>query len=195
VIIQDFRNLKESCHFNAVITLEANLGLRPDDAAATCIKPMDSSKYEGARAGIEDLLRPRLRRQVQNTRSIDEFNQPFVTLSEQASQSAQIYRLNNLPQWITSLAEIAWNSWNIEMVIARAGRGSQGCIKHNIYIFVDCRILLVMFCSNLILSHKLISSSPVARRYLQDCADQHAKLALISNHVEIGLCTCAWLMG
>ncbi len=52
-----------------------------------------------------------------------------------------------------------------------------------------------MFCSDLILSRHLISSSPVARHYLQDCADQHTKLEMISKHVEIGLCTCAWLMG
>ena len=32
------------------ITLEANLGLNPDGAAARCIKPMDSSSYEAARA-------------------------------------------------------------------------------------------------------------------------------------------------
>lgn len=77
----------------------------------------------------------------------------------------------------------------------RPEEGAKHCIKHNIYIFVDCRILLIMFCSNLVISHKLISSSPIAKHYLRDCADQHAKLALISNHVEIGLCTCSWLMG
>lgn len=75
----------------------------------------------------------------------------------------------------------------------RAKGGAKHCTKHNIYIYVDCRILLIMFCSNLILSHKLISSSLIAKHYLKDCADQHAKLALMSNHVEIGLCTCAWL--
>ena len=42
----------------AAITLEANLGLRPDGAAAVCIKPMDSSMYEAARAEVEDLLKP-----------------------------------------------------------------------------------------------------------------------------------------
>ena len=43
----------------AAITLEANLGLKPDGAAAVCIKPMDSSRYEAARAEVEDLLKLR----------------------------------------------------------------------------------------------------------------------------------------
>ena len=41
----------------AAVTMEANLGLKPDDAAAVCIKPMESSKYEAARAEIEELLK------------------------------------------------------------------------------------------------------------------------------------------
>ena len=41
----------------AAITLEANLGLRPDGTAAICFKPMESSFYETARVEIEDLLK------------------------------------------------------------------------------------------------------------------------------------------
>ena len=52
-----------------------------------------------------------------------------------------------------------------------------------------------MLCSDMILSHHLISCSPVARHYLQDCADRYAELEKVAKHVEIGLCTCAWLIG
>ncbi len=41
----------------ASITLEANLGLSPEGAAGICFKPIESSRYESARAEIEDLLR------------------------------------------------------------------------------------------------------------------------------------------
>jgi hypothetical protein len=52
-----------------------------------------------------------------------------------------------------------------------------------------------MLCGDLILSHHLIGSSPAARPYLQDCAEGYAELEEISNQVEMGLCTSAWLMG
>ena len=41
----------------AAVTLEASLGLVPDGKAGVCIKPMESSRYEAARAEIEDLLK------------------------------------------------------------------------------------------------------------------------------------------
>ena len=41
----------------AAVTLEANLGLKPDGEAAICFKPMESSFYESAYAEIEDLLK------------------------------------------------------------------------------------------------------------------------------------------
>ena len=41
----------------AAITMDANLGLKPEGSAAICFKPMESSKYEAARSEIEDLLK------------------------------------------------------------------------------------------------------------------------------------------
>jgi hypothetical protein len=41
----------------AAITLQASLGLRPDGAAAICIKPIESWHYDAARAEVEDLLK------------------------------------------------------------------------------------------------------------------------------------------
>ena len=41
----------------AAVTLESSLGLKPDGAAGVCIKPMESSRYEAARAEIEELLK------------------------------------------------------------------------------------------------------------------------------------------
>jgi len=41
----------------AAVTLEAKLGLKPGGSAGVCIKPMESSRYEAARAEIEDLLK------------------------------------------------------------------------------------------------------------------------------------------
>ncbi len=46
----------------AAITLEANLGLKPDGSAAICFKPMESSRYDAARSEIEDLLKISSRR-------------------------------------------------------------------------------------------------------------------------------------
>ena len=40
----------------ASITLEANLDLSPSGSAGICFKPIDSSRYEAARAEIEALL-------------------------------------------------------------------------------------------------------------------------------------------
>ena len=61
MVLNDTRRLQEPqrvfCHFNRCHNLEANLGLVPDGAAAVCIKPKDLSRYEAARAEIEDLLK------------------------------------------------------------------------------------------------------------------------------------------
>ena len=53
----------------SAVTLESSLGLKPDGAAGVCIKPMESSRYEAARAEIEELLQVELQRdrhRVQN---------------------------------------------------------------------------------------------------------------------------------
>lgn len=65
----------------ASITLEANLGLKPDGAAAVCIKPMDSSKYEAARSEIEDLLKLGVK-ETQYSIQKDEFNYIWVVLKD-----------------------------------------------------------------------------------------------------------------
>lgn len=41
----------------AEVTLETKFNLLPDGAAAVCIKPVESSRYEAARSEIEGLLR------------------------------------------------------------------------------------------------------------------------------------------
>ncbi len=52
-----------------------------------------------------------------------------------------------------------------------------------------------MLCGDLILSHHLISTSPAAQPYLRSCAAKYAEIEEISDQVEIGLCTFAWLNG
>ena len=65
----------------AAITMEANLGLKPDGAAAVCIKPMDSSSYEAARTEIEDLLKLSFKETGTEHRiEKDEFNYVWVVL-------------------------------------------------------------------------------------------------------------------
>ena len=41
----------------AAVTLDASLGYKPDGKAGVCIKPMESSRYDAARAEIEELLK------------------------------------------------------------------------------------------------------------------------------------------
>ncbi len=70
----------------AAITHEANLGLVPDGAAAVCIKPHDSSRYEAARAEVEDLLKHSFKETgtwycIQK----DEFNYIWVVLRTRTS--------------------------------------------------------------------------------------------------------------
>jgi hypothetical protein len=61
------------------ITLETGLGLQPYDAAAVCIKPMESSKYEAARSEIEDLLKLGVK-ETQYSIQKDEFSYIWVIL-------------------------------------------------------------------------------------------------------------------
>jgi len=67
----------------AAVTLEASLGLRPDGAAAVCIKPMESSKYEAARAEIEELLKLGIKETgTQYSLLKDEYNYIWVVLRD-----------------------------------------------------------------------------------------------------------------
>lgn len=67
----------------AAITLEANLGLKPDGAAAVCIKPMDSSRYEAARTEIEDLLKLSFKETgTEHSIQKDEFNYVWIVLKD-----------------------------------------------------------------------------------------------------------------
>lgn len=67
----------------AAITLEANLGLKPDGTAAVCIKPMDSSRYEAARAEVEDLLKLSFKETgTEYNIQKDEFNYIWVVLKD-----------------------------------------------------------------------------------------------------------------
>ena len=65
----------------AAVTLEANLGLKPDGGAAVCIKPMESSKYEAARSEIEDLLKLGVK-ETQYSIQKDEYNYIWVVLKD-----------------------------------------------------------------------------------------------------------------
>ncbi len=67
----------------AAVTLEANLGQKPDGTAAICIKPMESSKYEAARAEIEDLLKLGIKETgTQYSLQKDEYNYIWVVLKD-----------------------------------------------------------------------------------------------------------------
>ncbi len=67
----------------AAITLEASLGLKPDEAAGVCIKPMESSEYEAAKSEINDLLKISFK-ETGTVYSIqkDEFNYNWVVLQD-----------------------------------------------------------------------------------------------------------------
>ena len=65
----------------AAITMEAKLGLKADGAAAVCIKPMESSKYEAARSEIEDLLKLGIK-ETEYSIEKDEFNYIWVLLKD-----------------------------------------------------------------------------------------------------------------
>jgi hypothetical protein len=67
----------------SAVTLESSLGLKPDGAAGVCIKPMESSRYEAARAEIEELLKVSFKEtgteyEIQK----DEYNYIWVVLSD-----------------------------------------------------------------------------------------------------------------
>ncbi|HWQ18202.1 MAG TPA: hypothetical protein VN455_00370 [Methanotrichaceae archaeon] len=67
----------------AAVTLDADLGLKPDGAAAVCIKPLESSQYDQARQEIEELLKISAKEtgteyKVQK----DEFNYLWVVLKD-----------------------------------------------------------------------------------------------------------------
>jgi hypothetical protein len=67
----------------AAVTMEANLGYRPDGAAGVCIKPMESSRYEAARSEIEELLKLSIK-ETGTAYSIqkDEYNYVWVVLTD-----------------------------------------------------------------------------------------------------------------
>jgi hypothetical protein len=67
----------------SAVTLETSLGLKPDGAAGVCIKPMESSRYEAARAEIEELLKVSFKEtgteyEIQK----DEYNYIWVVLKD-----------------------------------------------------------------------------------------------------------------
>lgn len=67
----------------AAVTLEASLGYRTDGEAAVCIKPMESSRYEAARAEIEELLKISVKDTGTKYRiQKDEYNYVWVILSD-----------------------------------------------------------------------------------------------------------------
>jgi hypothetical protein len=67
----------------SAVTMEANLGLKPDGAAAVCIKPMESSKYEAAKAEIEELLKISFKDTGTEHRiQKDEYNYIWVVLKD-----------------------------------------------------------------------------------------------------------------
>ncbi len=67
----------------AAITLESSLGYRPDAAAAVCIKPVESSRYDAARSEIEELLKLSMKETGTNfSIQKDEYNYVWVVLSD-----------------------------------------------------------------------------------------------------------------
>ncbi len=67
----------------AAITLEASLGYKADGAAGVCIKPMESSRYEAARAEIEELLKLSIKETgTQYKIQKDEYNYVWVVLAD-----------------------------------------------------------------------------------------------------------------
>ena len=67
----------------SAVTLETSLGLKPDGAAGVCIKPMESSRYEAARAEIEELLLVSFKETGTEYRiQKDEYNYIWVVLKD-----------------------------------------------------------------------------------------------------------------
>lgn len=67
----------------AAVTMEANLGFKPDGQAGLCIKPMESSYYESAKKEIDDLLKLSFK-ETGTVHSIqkDEFGYIWVVLTD-----------------------------------------------------------------------------------------------------------------
>jgi len=67
----------------AAVTLETSLGYKADGKAGVCIKPMESSRYDAARAEIEDLLKLSMKETgTQYKIEKDEYNYVWVVLSD-----------------------------------------------------------------------------------------------------------------
>jgi hypothetical protein len=67
----------------AAVTLETSLGYKADGLAGVCIKPMESSRYDAARAEIEDLLKLSMKQSgTQFSIEKDEYNYVWVVLSD-----------------------------------------------------------------------------------------------------------------
>jgi hypothetical protein len=67
----------------AAVTLEASLGYKADGKAGVCIKPMESSRYEAARAEIEELLKLSIKETgTQYKIEKDEYNYVWVVLED-----------------------------------------------------------------------------------------------------------------
>ncbi|HNX39677.1 MAG TPA: hypothetical protein PKK11_03765 [Methanothrix sp.] len=67
----------------AAVTLESSLGYRPDGAAGVCIKPVDSSRYEAAKAEVSDLLKLSMNETGTNfSIQKDEYNYLWVVLTD-----------------------------------------------------------------------------------------------------------------
>ncbi|MDD4162756.1 MAG: hypothetical protein PHW87_09800 [Methanothrix sp.] len=67
----------------AAVTLDASLGYKADGAAAVCIKPMESSRYEAARAEIEELLKVSIKETGTEYKiQKDEYNYVWVVLAD-----------------------------------------------------------------------------------------------------------------
>jgi hypothetical protein len=67
----------------AAVTMDANLGLKSDGAAAICFKPMESSAYDSTRKEIEDLLKISTKETgSQYSVQKDEYNYLWVVLKD-----------------------------------------------------------------------------------------------------------------
>jgi len=67
----------------AAVTLDASLGYKADGAAGVCIKPMESSRYDAARAEVEELLKISIKESGTQYRVLkDEYNYLWVVLTD-----------------------------------------------------------------------------------------------------------------
>jgi hypothetical protein len=67
----------------ASVTLDASLGYKADGKAGVCIKPMESSRYEAARAEIEELLKISIKETGTEYKiQKDEYNYVWVVLED-----------------------------------------------------------------------------------------------------------------